>query len=96
MEHLDLHGADGLSSLLDCTSHFSQERYRGWLRLRKDVYVVRGHTFLRDEHFLRTVNNEISTLRDITSQLELHNHRREDVDEPDHKDIHSGRTNLDP
>lgn len=52
VEHLDLHHADGLPSLLYRASYLGQERYGRRLGFGEDVDVVRSHALLGNEDFL--------------------------------------------
>lgn len=64
VEHLDLHDADHFSTLLHRTTDFGQERYWRRLTFRKDIHMVGSHPLLRDEHLLRAVDDEITTLNE--------------------------------
>lgn len=57
--HLEL--TDCLSTFLNSTTDFRQEINRRWLGFGEDVYVVRGHTFLGNEHLFGTIYDEVSS-----------------------------------
>lgn len=61
MVELYLELTDGLAAFLHGTANFREEADGRGLRLRKYVYVVRGHALLGDENLLRAVDDEVSS-----------------------------------
>ena len=59
---LDLELTDRLSALFNGTTNLGKEADGRGLCLREDVDMVGGHTFLGDEHFFGTVDDEIASL----------------------------------
>ena len=61
MEHLDLKLADSFSSLLHRTANLCKEIYGRRLCFSENIDMVGGHSLLRNQHFLRTVDDKISS-----------------------------------
>lgn len=61
MEHLDLELTDSLSSLLHRTANLCKEIYRRGLGFSKNIDMIGGHSLLRNQHFLRTVDDKVSS-----------------------------------
>lgn len=57
--HLEL--TDSLPTLFYGTSNLGEEANGRRLRLGENIYVIRSHTLLRNEHFFRTINNKVSS-----------------------------------
>ena len=57
--HLEL--TDSLATLLHSTTNLCQETDWGGLRFGEDVDVICGHTLLRNEDLLRTIDDEVSS-----------------------------------
>lgn len=63
MHELDLHSAHALASFLDSAPNFGEKCDWRRLCLRKNKYLVHGHTFLGDQDLLRAIDDEITALK---------------------------------
>lgn len=61
MEHLDLELTDRLATLFNGTTNFRKEVYGRRLGLRENVDMVGGHAFLSNKHFLRPIDDEVTS-----------------------------------
>jgi hypothetical protein len=62
MHQLDLHCTDTLSALFYHTPHLSKEGDRRRLSFSENIDLVHSHSFLSDENFLGSVDDEVTTL----------------------------------
>lgn len=67
--HLDLHRRNGLTPLLDRGPNLCQISDGRRSGLGEDINMIRCHPLLRNENFLRTINNEITSLNSGMSSV---------------------------